>query len=165
MDEYELVVFKSRGGLCGFALAQHPYPQINIMATGQHRKKYRQNNEGVAIDFYIRPGEDLDKEDEEGRGYLASCCDFTEDARDRFDRKGTPVEKKKTDGYNKVLQNDKRREPHRNNTFDAQHNKGPHKHRLVGDGIKVRPQVCFFAHDTGDKSVEHVRYPLEDEKV
>ena len=39
------------------------------------------------------------------------------------------------------------------------------KHCLVSDGVEVRPQVCFFAHDPRDKTVEKVCYPLEDKKV
>ena len=58
------------------------------MATGQHCKKSRYKNEGVAIGPHIRPGEDLDKEDKKDRDDLAGCRDLAEDGRDRFDRNG-----------------------------------------------------------------------------
>lgn len=144
---------------------QHPYPYINIMATGQHGKKGRHKNKGGAIDPGIRPRENIDKEDKEDRGNLTGCRNLAEDGRDRFYGKGTSVEEIKTYGYNKVLQDNKRREPYGNNIFDAQHNKSRDEHCLVRDGIEVRPQVCLFAHDPCDKSIKQVCDPLKDKKV
>ena len=133
----------SRGGLRG-PLAQHLYPHINIMATGQHGKEDRYKNEGGAIGARIRPGENIDKEDEEDCDDLAGCRDLAEDGRDRFDCKAKSVEDKKTNGYDKILQNNKRREPYGNNTFNAQHNKSGEKHCLVSDGVEVRPLNSSF---------------------
>jgi hypothetical protein len=65
----------SCGGFAGLSLAQHLYPHINIMATGQYGKKGRYKNEGV-IDPFIRPGEDLGKENKKDCGDLTGCCDL-----------------------------------------------------------------------------------------
>jgi hypothetical protein len=81
----------SRGKLRGSTLARHPYPQIHIMATGQHGKKGRYKNEDGAIGTRIRPREDIDKEDEKNCDNLAGCCDLAEGARDRFHRAAKSV--------------------------------------------------------------------------
>jgi hypothetical protein len=135
------------------------------MATGQHGKEDRYKNEGGAIGARIRPGENIDKEDEEDCDDLAGCRDLAEDGRDRFDCKAKSEEDKKTNGYDKILQNKKRREPYGNNTFHAQHNKSGEKHYLVSDGVEVCPQICLFTHDSGDITVEKVCYSLEDKKI
>ena len=129
------------------------------MATGQHGNKGRYKNEVVTVGPHTRP------ENIEDRGNLTGSSDLAEDARDRFHRKSAPVEKIKTSGYNKVLQDDKRREPYGNDAFDAQHNESGDKHCLIGDGIEVGAQICFFAHDAGDESVKKVCDSLEHKKV